>query len=260
MSVISQLFGGVFGNNNQGTQQPQQNQQANQPAVPGNFPQQNQMPANPTNPTVPLDSSNPTATTQVTQAAPEGLDKFKDMWTIPADQLPKPPESAFAGVTPEALQQVAGKTDFSKVVTPELMSKISAGGEEAAAAMITAINLVAQQTYAQSAGASMKLIETALGKQREQFQAELPNIIKQQTVTESLRNSNPIFNHPAAAPMLDTLQKQIQLKNPTATADQIKRQAEEYLISFAGAANPVKATDVNSQSQNGNKTDWSDFF
>lgn len=260
MNVLAKLFGNIGGGAQQ--QQPMSQAQAINPAIPqqqspaqpGNIPAQNANPASATNPTIPAASV--TATTET--PAPVGLDKFNDMWNIPADQLPKPPESAFAGVTPEAIQKVAGNTDFSKVVTPEMMTAISAGGEQAAAAMLQAMNAVAQQTYAQSAGASMKLIETALDKQRTQFQAELPNLIKSQTVTENLRTSNPIFNHPAAAPMLDTLQKQIQLKNPNATAEQIRQQAEEYLVSFAGAAVPQKAQP---QQQGGRMQDidWSNW-
>lgn len=259
MNVLAKLFNNIGGNAQQ-QQQPMSQAQTNNPAIPqqqtpaqpGNIPAQNANPASSTNPTVPA------ASVVATTSAPEGLDKFTDMWNIPADQLPKPPESPFAGVTPEALQKVAGNTDFSKVVTPEMMTAISAGGEQAAAAMLQALNAVAQQTYAQSAGASMKLIDTALEKQRTQFQAELPNLIKSQTVTENLRTSNPIFNHPAAAPMLDTLQKQIQLKNPNATAEQIRAQAEDYLVSFAGAAVPQKAQ---TQQQGGRlqDVDWSNW-
>jgi hypothetical protein len=244
MSIISKLFGGV--------NQPQQaaaapNAAPQTPALPGNIPQNNNNPASAGNPTVPAASISAVADQSTTTTAPQGLDKFNDLFVLSeADKAQlQAPESPFAKVTPEAIQQVAGNTDFSKVVTPELMAKISAGGEEATAAMITAMNLVAQQGYAQSATASMKLIDTALAKQREQFQAELPNLIKSQTVTESLRNSNPIFNHPAAAPMLDTLQKQIQIKNPTATADQIRKQAEDYLLNFATAANPNAANASN---------------
>lgn len=234
MSIISALFGGI----NKPAQATAPNVAPQTPALPGNIPQNNANPPSAGNPTVPAASVAATIDNSAATQEPQGLDKFKDLFNIPADQMPQAPESAFAKVTPEAIQQVAGQTDFSKVVTPELMAKISAGGEEATAAMITAMNLVAQQGYAQSATASMKLIDTALAKQREQFQSELPNLIKSQTVTEQLRNSNPIFNHPAAAPMLDTLQKQIQLKNPTATAEQIRKQAEDYLINFASAANP----------------------
>jgi hypothetical protein len=231
MSILHKLFGNSTPQHLSPAQganpaiQAQVAQQQAQP-TPGNIPAVNNMPADANNPTVP--------------AAPEGLDKYKDMWNVKPEDMPKPPESAFAGVTPEAIQGVAAKTDFSKVVTPEMMQAISAGGEGAVAATLQAMNAMAQDTYAQSAQASIKLIEKALDKQREEFQAALPNMIKQQNVTNNLRSSNPIFNHPAAAPMLETLQKQMQLKNPNADAATIQKQAEEFLVSFATAANPPK--------------------
>lgn len=254
MNVLAKLFGGVTPQaptqqNMSPAQKANPALNPNTPAAPGNLPTQNANPADPSNPTVPAASMPAPAAT-----APEGLDKFTDMWNIKPEDMPKPPESAFKGVTPEAVREIAGKTDFSKVVTPEMMAAISAGGEGAVAATLQAMNVMAQQTYAQSAEASMKLIDTALTKQRAEFQAELPNLIKSQSVSNNLRTSNPIFNHPAAAPILQTLATQLQLKNPTATPEQIQQQAQEYLVSFAGAANPQKQ-----ESQANNKAgepDW----
>lgn len=243
MSIMDKIFGQF-----KPAQQPQQQSQVQTapqtPAQPGNLPVQNNNPASATNPTAPASSVAATNNTPnngaATPDAPQGLDAFKDMWNLTDEEKPKDPVSPFATVTPEAIQKVAGNTDFSKVVTPEMMTAISAGGEQAAAAMIQAMNAVAQQTYAQSAQASMRLIENALSTQREQLTAELPNLVKQQNVSDSLRNSNPIFAHPAASPMLQALQQQMQLKNPTATAEQIKQKAEEYLVSFATAVVPQK--------------------
>lgn len=257
MSIMDKLFGVIK------SQQPAQAQQtpaASQvPVQPGNLPLQNQQPAAANNPTVPAATVNATANTpnngDQTQA-PQGLDAFKDMWNLTDAQKPKAPESAFAGVTPEAIQKVAGNTDFSKVVTPEMMTAISAGGEQAAAAMIQALNAVAQQTYAQSAQASIRLAETAVATQREQLLAELPNLIKQQTVSNNLRTKNPIFEHPAAKPMLEMFQQQLQLKNPTATSEQIQTQAEQFLVSFANAANPQKPQQQTTANKGTDFSDW----
>jgi hypothetical protein len=251
MSILAKLFGNIAP-----APQPQSPAQAANPALqaqqaaanaqsqPGNIPATNPNPADPANPTIPL------------TAEPQGLDKFKDVWTPPKpEDMPKAPESAFAGVTPEAVKAVAAKTDFSKVVTPEMMAAISAGGEGAVAATLQAMNAMAQENYAQSATASMRLIETALDKQRTEFEAALPNLMKSQTVSNNLRGSNPIFNHPAAAPMLKTLAEQIQLKNPTATPEQIQAQAQEFLISFAGAAAPVQET-KQQKSAKANEPSW----
>lgn len=141
MSIMDKLFGAI---KSAAPAQPQPQVPAvpATPVTPGNLPAQQQNPAAANNPTAPAATVAATADTP----QPQGLDKFNDLWNIPDDQKPKAPESPFAGVTPEAIQQIAGKTDFSKVVTPEMMTAISAGGEQAATAMIQALNAVAQQT------------------------------------------------------------------------------------------------------------------
>lgn len=252
MNIIQKIFGGMP------AQQPASQAQAanpslqqQQPGTPGNIPQQNMMPANPDNPTVPAELAAPTV------KAPEGLDKFNDLWNIKPEDMPKAPESAFSQVTPEAVKAIAAKTDFSKVVTPEMMTAISAGGEGAAAAMIQALNATSQEVYSTAAQASMRLIDTALAKQREQFEASLPGLIKNQNVAENLRTSNPIFNHPAAAPILDLFTKQLQLKNPTADAAVIQAQAQEFLLSFAQVANPPK---ISASSKVKSTEDWESFL
>jgi hypothetical protein len=257
MNLMQKLFGMAPAQQ----QAPAQQAAPQVPVQPGNLPPQNQQPASATNPTAPASTVAATSNTPNNGAAtpdvPQGLDKFNDMWNLSDAEKPKPVESAFAGVTPEAIQKIAGNTDFSKVVTPELLAKISAGGDEAAAAMMTALNLVGQQSYATSAEAAMKLAEAAAKKERENLLTELPNLIKQQTVSNNLRTKNPIFEHPAAAPMLKSLQEQLQLKNPTATPEQIQAKAEEFLVSFATAANPQKPQQ---QQANANKgTDFSDW-
>lgn len=253
MSIMDKLFGAIK------PQQPAPAQQPNNPvatpapatpATPGNIPAQQNNPAAANNPTVPA------ASVAATAEQPQGLDKYKDLFTPDPNAKSNEPTSPFAGVTPEAIQQIAGKTDFSKVVTPDMMAKISAGGQEAAQAMIEAMNAVAQMTYAQSAQASIKLAETAVSSQREELLAQLPTLIKQQTVTETLRTSNPIFNNPAAAPMLNMLKDNLQAKNPTASAAEIQQMAQEYLGTFAEAIKPAQPQQ---QSQANKGTDFSDW-
>lgn len=255
MSIMDKLFG-QFKPATPVTSQQQQNPVATPaaptPATPGNIPQQQINPAAANNPTAPAATVAATAE----QQQPQGLDKYKDLFTPDPNAKPNEPTSPFAGVTPEAIQKIAGNTDFSKVITPEMATAISAGGEEAAKAMMQAMNLVAQQTYAQSAQASIRLAETAVADQREQLLKELPALIRQQTVSETLRTSNPIFNNPAAAPMLNMLKDNLQAKNPTASAAEIQQMAQEYLGTFAEA---IKPTQPQQQQQMPKGTDFSDW-
>ncbi len=245
MSIMSRIFGTL---NTQPTQQQQ--------ASPGNMPAVPALIANPTNPTAPLDT--PTLASNTATITPTGLDAYSDMWKVAEGEGPKQPESPFAGVTQEQIAAIASKQDFSKVVTPEMMAAISAGGEGAVAATLQAMNVMAQKGHAESATATMRLIDVALAKQREEFTASLPSLVRNQNLSESLRTKNPIFNHPAAAPMLDMFKNQLQLKNPTASQEELQAKAEQFLVDFANTANPKKPnkTEIAANKQD----DWSDFI
>lgn len=258
--AMAKIFGAMgFGNNNQQAPQTPQQQVQNQPAIPGNIPQQNNMPASANNPTVPASSVENMQTPA--EKKPVGLDQYNDMWTPPKEgEGPKVHESPFAKVTQEGVKSHAASKDFSSVVTPDMLAKISAGGDEAVAAMLQAMNSVGQASYAESTTATMSLIDTALAKQREQFVEAIPGMLKQQNLSDTLRTTNPIFNHPAATPLLEMFQKQIAVKFPNATVAEQVKMAQDFVIDFANAANPPKQTDSQKKEAELNKTDWSDFF
>lgn len=247
MDKIFGAFGGQSSAANQTQTQPQPNnqQQLMQPAVPGNIPATPTQSANPINPTVPS-----TATQDMNQGAKSPLDAHTKLWeTDPNAATKKPEPSIFANVTPEALAAAAKKNDFTGVLTPEIAEAIKAGGEGANAAMIQVMNAMSQKGFADSAFASTKLIEQALEKQQAKFEAMLPSLIKSQSVTESLRNANPIFSHPAASPMLDAMKSKLLEKHPTASASEITEMAQNYLIDFAKAGTPAPKQSAASKSE-----------
>lgn len=248
MSIMEKLFG------TRPAAVPQPANPVMAPVQPGNIPATNAAPAHADNPTVPADSvksdtPNPLA----------GLDQFKDMWA-PVDpaNAPKPPEAMFAGVTQEGLQTAAKKNDFSKVVTPEMMQAIAGGGDQAVAATLQAMQAMSQKSFADSAFATTKIVEQALAKQQTQFEAMIPGLVKNQTVSDNLRNANPIFNHPAAAPILDMFKNQVLQKYPNATAAEQQEMAMKYITNFAEAATPPKPQSA-AQKAAGAEMDWSIF-
>lgn len=241
-----------FGGNsapNTAPQNPTQNPAANTPAVPGNFPATPPvLTAIPGNGTVPADSTN-------TPTSP--LDAYSDMWNTDPTKLQQQNQPLF-NVDQQKLYEAAARNDFSKSLSPELLQKIQAGGTEATQAMLTAMNQMTQRGYAESAFATTKIVEQALEKQRQAFEAKLPALIKSQNVSDNLKNQNPIFNHPAAAPMLESLKANIAVKYPNATAQEQQKMAEDYLTSFAQAATPISKTTSESNKASGD-FDWSNF-
>lgn len=247
-SMMANLFGGAS------SQQPVQ-----QMPQPGNLPpeQTQQMQSAPGNPNTPAGSPQGNTQAQQTNIQPEGLDKFNDLW--------KPSESPAGGqndqlfnVDPKQLMEAAKKIDFTKVIQPTQLQAIAQGGEQAVNAFAQALNTVAQTVYAQNAHATTKIVEQAVARSQETMRNELPQHIKRQTVSESLRTENPALSHPAAAPILGALEQQLTTKFPNATALEIKSMATDYLTSFAGTfQKPAQQTTQSSQ-QSG--TDWDSWI
>lgn len=185
------------------------------------------------------------------------LDQFSSLWepsstpTAPDGTLPA---NMFSGTDPAKMLEAARKVDFAKSIPPDVLAKITAGGPDAAAAFMSALNDTAQRSYAQSSFASTKIVEAALAKFQEGMDQRLPSQIRNHQVTQSLRESNPALMHPAAAPIMEAMQAQLSVKFPKATVSELQGMASQYLTAFNTAANPVKSEKVSAAE------DWDGFF
>ena len=184
------------------------------------------------------------------------LDEFKSLWepsTTPTVDGTLP-ANMFSGTDPAKMLEAARKVDFAKSIPADVLSKITAGGPDAAAAFMAALNDVSQRSYAQSSFASTKIVEAALAKFQEGLDSRLPSQIKKQQVSDSIRESNPALMHPAAAPIMEAMQAQLSVKYPNATVAELQGMASQYLTAFNTAANPAKVEKV-SATEN-----WGEFF
>lgn len=262
MSIFASLFGGV---SNSSQPAPQANQPAPQSAQPspGNLPAEAPgMQSSQNNPNAPA-SQNPQAPqnpaadgdTQVT-----GLDQFKELWS-PVESPAGGQQQQLFNLDPKELMTAAQKIDFAKVIKPEQLQAISQGGEAAVQSFASALNTVAQTVYAQSAHTTAKLVEQAIAKSQESFRNELPQHIKRQTVSETLRAENPALSHPAASPILGALEQQLTMKFPNASAHEISGLAKNYLESFASSfQKPQTAPQGNGNQAGQDETDWSKYL
>lgn len=251
MSIFEKLFG------NSQQQAATQQQAAPAPTQPGN------LPASPIPSEAPQGTAGnlpqPSGTDPASNSPQSPLDAFKGLWeTSDTDQ--KLNEPVGFNVDPQKLMEAASKVDFTKVIKQEDMAAITQGGEGAAQAFMRAINSVTQNSYAQSALAASKIVEAALGKAQEKFEASIPTYIKKQNLSNSLREENPALSHPAAAPILTALETQFTVKYPNATGAEIKKMATEYLTSFATAALPAKQEPNTNSASSKNEMDWSKFL
>lgn len=205
------------------------------------------------NPTVPNENNTLTAV----NGDPSPLDQFKDLWKNDPNAKQDVPFSFNSD--PVKLLDTAKTVDFTKIISPELQTRIAAGGADANKAMIEAMNSVTQLSFAQSSHASAKIVENALQAQEDRFKAMLPDLIKQHSVRDSFRTDNPLMNDPALAPMIHALQTQFTKQYPQATASEIKIHVNDYLD---GAATKIQASRPQPviASKGRPEEDWGKFF
>jgi len=227
-------------------------------AAPGNLNPAATQP-NSSNPTVPATPTTPNTTDPVSPTA-SPMDKFNELWQPTA--IDSEANKPLINIDPKALAEAARKTDFAKLIQPELMARVQAGGDDGSAAMMQMLNQVAQGVYAQSAFATSKMVEQAVAKARDQFNSDIPAHVKKLQVADTLRQENPVFNHPAASPILGAVESQLTVKYPNASASEITTMAKQYLEGFANAVQApaiAAAAATAAKSKASQETDWTTF-
>lgn len=231
--------------------------QAPAPQSPSNNPAQNPAPAAPASSAVTAPNGAVPADGNKAGDQSPG-DKFSTLWEPPNTEDPKPGEQP-PGITPEKMLEAAGKVDFTKNLSPEIIQKLQAGGAEAVQASLEIQNTVARQVYGQSLVVTQKLIERAVEQAQERFAAQIPNLVKSQSAQEALAAANPAFKNPAVAPVVEAVKSQLQLKFPKATSQEIANMAQEYFREAAGVF-AGKPPTPQSQSASGQAEDWMDWI
>lgn len=211
-----------------------------------------------TNPTVPNATNIPVTATPEGTAAQSPLDKYSELWkNDPTTSNTTEPFSF--NTDPVKVMEAARGVEFTRLVTPELLTRVNAGGADGQKAMMEAMNQVAQHTFAQATHASSKIAEQAVSATEARMAAMLPNLIKQYQVADSVRTANPLLTNPAAAPMVEALQVQMTRKYPQATTQEINAHVSEYLDGISGLIQGQKPVpEVKSTGRT--ETDWTKFL
>lgn len=167
------------------------------------------------------------------------LDGLEKLWETPTIDTSKEPKGLFEGLDHKKVLETAQKNDFAKLaLTPEILQAAAKGGQEGVAALVSAMNGMSQQVYAQSAIATTQIVEQALAKQQEKFMAALPGIVKNSTSREAMIGANPMLAHPAVAPIAEALQVTFLKKNPNATSQEISLQVADAISKLGEAFGP----------------------
>lgn len=165
------------------------------------------------------------------------IDQYAELWHTepvkPGDEPKLPPTLDAA-----KLQEKVASIDFSSVLTPEMVTAVTAGGEGATEAFVKALNSVAQNVMVQSTLVNNKLIEQAVERTKAETLASIPNLIKSQNLANNLSENNPLFDNPAIKPMIELATKQFEIKFPTATAPELTKMAQNYVLEMAKFLTP----------------------
>ena len=208
----------------------------------------------------------PNGTAQSAQTSPNGvipegsnkapespMEQFKDVWNpIPID--PNAPQDI--PIDAAKIFEAAGKVNFSQVLSREDLAKVSEGGDGAVQILIDSMNKISQATYGQSIVAANKMVDIAVAKATQKFEASIPNLVKQQTLRDNLYTKNPAFSNPAIAPVIEALKTQLSEKFPKATPTELTSLAENYLSGAAALISPPSQKD-SSKSRGPAEEDWS---
>ena len=200
------------------------------------------------NAVVPADPNAPPGQTPSDQNADQSpLAEFTALWdTKPVDPNAPAPVDPLA-IDATQLQEHVAKINFAESVTPELLQKVTAGGEEAAGALLEALNSVARNVLAQSTLVSNKLAQRASTHEANAVQNSVQETIKKYQVTQNLSNANPLFDHPAVAPVIATVKEQLSVKHPAASPAQLTEMAQNFVMAMSNSFNPQQTPQTDAQ-------------
>ena len=178
---------------------------------------------------------NPGASHQVTKQLPDNaslptdkesspLDAFKEIWqpndpkNTPADPLAAP----ILTHDPQKLQQAVAGMNFTQGLTAEQVQKAMQDPAE----FLKVINSTAQRAFAAAAELSVNTTEHAVKANNQRYDQTLTTKVRDANL-QSTRSQNPILNHEAVSPVLETMRRGIAAKNPSMPAHEVQARAEE---------------------------------
>lgn len=207
-------------------------------------------------PAAPTDNSGASGSAAATSVPASPLDGYKDLWQ-PNDNASGDANAPLFNLDAAKISEAASKANFTAGIAPEQLQAALKGD---ANALSQVINATAQQSFAQATIASTKLIEEALAKHGQRQVDQLPNLVKQQMVADSMA-TNPLYQHEATRPLLKALETQLAAKHPNATAAQITEHAKSFIAEFAKVAGGTQqATDPSSLPASKGGNDFSEFL
>lgn len=195
-------------------------------------------------PAAPAPAPAPTATPAAPASSPAApsspLDAFKDFWNNPVDADGKPittvdplAQPVFT-LDPVKIAESAKNLDFTKELSPDLVAKVAAGGQEGTAALMELLNQVQQKSFVAAITSAGNMVNQGLLKQGQSVKSALPTHIRSAQLAD-LPVENPALNHPAVQPLVSTLRQVQAQKNPNASPADIAKTVDQLLAGLMQA-------------------------
>lgn len=201
--------------------------------------------------------SDPLAGLAAIWQTPNGADGKPIQIVNPLDALQQAPITA----DPTKVTEAIGKLDFAKGITPDMITKIQTGTpEEATLNLAALINSAVRQAVTGVTLSQSELVNSALGKQRDAFQAALPTMLRRQQLMDS-RSDDPVLSHPAVQPLINALKATVFNKNPNANPGDVDKTVTDYLRGLTAAMNTDPEKKKKQDAANSSQTqDWDSWM
>ena len=168
------------------------------------------------------------------------------------------PNTLFSDINPEELQAAISQMNFTDgIFTPELAEQIASGGQEAVTAMAQAMNAMGQRVALQSFQVGTRMVTQGIAKAAPAWSQTASTNLRNTNITEAIKETDPIFNNPLTAPMVENLRNAIISKQPNATKEEVKAIATKMLGVIRG--NQTNTKD-NTESEENKPFDWDSWF
>lgn len=230
--------------------------------IPATETPQPQQAANGQNATAANPAADPTKVAADPTAQVSPLDTFSNLWEPKKPVEGAPPEfdpSNIFQLNQESMAQALAQVNFASGITEDHIAAITAGGEGAVKALGEMLNNTARQTMGAATQASAKMIEKAMTSASGAMDGKINNQVRQNQIASHLQETNPIVNHPAAAPMIQAMQTQLAAQFPKASPAEIAQKVQDYMGAFAAVATgkPQAEAEAAKAAQG---TDWESYF
>lgn len=162
---------------------------------------------------------------------------------------------------PTKVTEAIGKLNFAAGITPDMITKIQTGTpEEATTNLAALINSAVRQAVTGVTLSQSELVNSALGKQRDAFQAALPTMLRRQQLMDS-RSDDPVLSHPAVQPLINALKATVFNKNPNANPVDVDKQVTDYLRGLTAAMGTDPDKKKKQDAANASQTqDWDSWM